>query len=481
MDGHESDPVKLYLTQMAEIPMLSRQEELDAARRIEKTRHRFRYGVLGNDYVLRAIFQLLKPIRDGEVHPDRIIETSTGRGRNTCEIPIRLKPNLYTLAHLIRRNRRDFAVAADKTRPMPQRRQAWRRLAFRRAKAARLVEETPLRGDCLRPILESLKQVAAQMQRIVEQLAQLRDGRHAHRRRGELRHELRRLMRATSETPASIKRRVERIAAWDKDYQAARRYRCSGNLRWVVSIAKRYRNRGISFLDLIQEGNTGLMRAVDKYEHARGFKFATYATWWIRQAITRALTDQSRTIRVPAHMLETMNRIESVVQDLEQRIGGQPSLEETAEAAGLPVQKIDCGVTMGHQLQSLDQPADEENEAQLRDLLEDHYEEDPLEKMQRDALRDRIDDALAELDYREREIIRLRYGLSDNQIHTLKEIGKIFSVTRERVRQIEMEAMRKLQQPSRMRKLSGFLERPSFVPLDAAEWNAEPVAALVAG
>ncbi|HUT13685.1 MAG TPA: sigma-70 family RNA polymerase sigma factor [Thermoguttaceae bacterium] len=478
MDGHESDPVKLYLTQMAEIPMLSRQEELDAARRIEKTRHRFRRGVLGNEYVLRAIFQLLKSVRDGEVHPDRIIEVSTTHTRGVGEIPVRLKPNLYTLAHLIRRNRRDFAIVGDKTRPLPQRREARRRLAFRRAKAARLVEETRLRGDCLRPILEGLKKVSQRMQQIVEQLAPLRDDRCPGSHRARLRRELHHLMRVTLETPASLQRRIQRIAAWDKEYQAARRYLCSGNLRLVVSIAKRYRNRGISFLDLIQEGNTGLMRAVDKYEYARGFKFATYATWWIRQAITRALTDHSRTIRVPAHMLETMNRIESVVQDLEHRIGGQPSLEETAEAVGLPVEKIGCGVTMAHQLQSLDQPADEENEAQLKDLLEDHYEEDPLEKMQRDALRVRIDEALAELDYREREIIRLRYGLSDNQIHTLKEIGKIFSVTRERVRQIEMEAMRKLQQPSRMRKLSGFLERPNFVPLNAAEYDAELATAV---
>ena len=458
-DDHIDDPVRIYLMQMGEIPLLCRGEEIEAARRIERTRTLFRHSMLATDYVLQGAMNLLEKVRDGRLRLDRTVEVSVTNIRGKRHILGLLQPNLRTLKHLLQRNVEDFRTAISRRRTRRQRCAAWRRLTCRRNKAVRLIEELGLRTQRLHPLLERLRQISRRMQVLSEELAELRRRRTGAERVAEIRKELRYLMRASLESPSTLRGRIERTAGLQQEYDAAKRTLSAGNLRLVVSIAKRYRNRGLSFLDLIQEGNTGLMRAVDKFECARGYKFSTYATWWIRQAITRAIADQSRTIRVPVHMIETMSRVRSVSRDLLQRRGCEPTLEETAREAGLSLDETNCVLQMSRQPLSLDQPVGDHDDSYFGEFLQDYREDDPLYEMNQEMLKARIADVLAALNYREREIIRLRYGLADGYTYTLEEVGRIFSVTRERVRQIEAKAVRKLQHPVRSKQLKGFLER----------------------
>jgi RNA polymerase primary sigma factor len=457
-DDQIDDPIRIYLMQMGEIPLLSRAEEIVAAKQIKRARRRFRYTMLATDFVLHAAIDMLKAIRDGRTRLDRTMEVSVVNIREKKRLTRVLEPNVRTLDHIMAENRKDFAIAIRKGRPIKQRRAAWRRLIARRGRAVRLIEELGLRTQRLQPILDKVKQILRQMEEMYAEVRRLKGKPANADQRTSLKKELCRLMKVTLESPSTLRRRIDRINALAAEYEAAKRRLSAGNLRLVVSIAKRYRNRGLSFLDLIQEGNTGLMRAVDKFESARGYKFSTYATWWIRQAITRAIADQSRTIRVPVHMIETMGRVRGVHRQLFQDKAAEPNLEDTAQAAGITVEETTCILRMTRAPLSLDQPVGEHDDTYFGEFLEDYREHDPLMEMNQDMLKSRIADVLQSLEYREREILRLRYGLIDGYAYTLEEVGKIFSVTRERVRQIETKAVRALQHPVRARQLSGFLD-----------------------
>lgn len=460
-DDNESwsdDPVRMYLTQMGEIPLLTRKEEIRLAKQIEVTRRRFRTKLLECDYVIQSAFKVLRRVHKGELPFDRTVQVSVTDRLEKPQIEGRMPHNLKSLEVLLKRNRKDYCVALSKSQPKAKRELAWVRLARRRRRAVRLVEELGLRTQRIESMLRPLEEFSRRVIDLQQRLAEMKANKVPAQDQAPLLAEYRNILLATQETPQSLQNRVRVLKKVYSEYQQAKRELSEGNLRLVVSIAKKYRNRGLSFLDLIQEGNAGLMRAVDKFEYRRGFKFCTYATWWIRQAITRAVADQSRTIRIPVHMVETMSRVRNVSRQLLQELGREPTIEETARRAKTTVDEARRVLAMSRYPISLDRPVGNSEDSHFGDLLPDAGADSPASGASQEMLRSRINRVLKTLSYREREIIKLRYGLGDGYSYTLEEVGHIFKVTRERIRQIEAKAVRKLQQPSRSQELVGFLD-----------------------
>ena len=458
-DGrHIDDPVRMYLTQMGEIPLLTRVREISLAKKIEVTRRRFRRKVLECDYALRNVFETLKRVQTGDLPFDRTIKVSQTENLEKDKILQRMPHNLRTLEPLMEQNVDDFNRLIDDRTPPDEQDDTRKRLKTRRRKTVTLVEELSIRTQKVQPLMKKLEQISYRMDDLEASAVALRGNKAAKEERANFEKELLDLMLITLEEPAGLRRRVQIMRQRFAEYEQAKRELSGGNLRLVVSIAKKYRNRGLSFLDLIQEGNTGLMRAVDKYEYLRGFKFSTYATWWIRQAITRAIADQARTIRIPVHMIETMSRLRNVSKKLLQEMGRDPTIEETAAAAGISYEETKRVLKISRHPISLDRPVGESEDSYFGDFIEDSSVENPVNAATNEMLKDKIENVLKTLTYREREIIKLRYGLGDGYTYTLEEVGRIFKVTRERVRQIEAKAVRKLQHPVRSRQLEGFLD-----------------------
>jgi RNA polymerase primary sigma factor len=373
------------------------------------------------------------------------------------EMSARLNDNLTTLKHVVQRNQADWLEWSGRG-PKKEREVPFQRVRSRQKKAVILLEELNIQTKKIKPMMDEIDRVSRKANWLDREIERLKEIPEARKRVDQLKEELETLLRRAMETREELHERCEEMKRRYQAYEEAKRRLFSGNLRLVVSIAKKYRNRGLSFLDVIQEGNTGLMKAVEKYEYRRGYKFSTYATWWIRQAITRSIADQARTIRIPVHMIETMSKLRNVAKRLMQETGREPSVRELATAAEISYEEAKRVLKISKHPISLDRPIGDSDDSFFGDFIKDDNADNPVGVASQEMLKDKIDRVLNTLTYREREIIRLRYGIGDGHTYTLEEVGKIFKVTRERVRQIEAKAIRKLQHPVRSRKLEGFLD-----------------------
>ncbi len=477
------DPVRMYLSQMGSIPLLARDEEIRLAKKIETMRMIFRRRCLECDYILQQAVVTLKQVHAGELPFDRTMRLSTLDAHARDKIAKRIPCNLQTIERLLERNRQDWDAMQRAETELKSaddggegvRESLCERLTSRRRKLAALTEELCLRTGRIIPLMKKLRSISHKMTELEGELRRAeRQGRKADPENvGAMRDELDGLKALVLDTPECLARKIRAIDTVFWEYEQAKRDLSGGNLRLVVSIAKKYRNRGLSFLDVIQEGNTGLMRAVDKYEYKRGYKFSTYATWWIRQAITRAIADHARTIRIPVHMIETMSRLRNTQKQMFQEMGREPTMEELSQRSGISIAEVRRVLKISRQPASLDRPVGESEDSVFGDFIEDQTVGSPVQTATSDTLKQRIEQVLKSLTYREREIIKLRYGIGDGYTYTLEEVGRIFKVTRERVRQVEAKAIRKLQHPVRSRKLAGFLD--GAVVKDYRELMSEPL------